>query len=157
MTPEQIADIRARFAASAGTSDDTLAIVALLGEVERLQTLVAKIQVQVGYWFATDELTMKLTADMFIFSAYEYELCSGGAEAGAVVFDAHNCTWDTARIRTVGPCLTRTAKPRPALLPEGEEILCGDEWWDGGYKQWRRISTRVGGHARAGEVWRRMP
>ena len=57
MTPEQIADIRARFTASAGTSDDTLAIVALFGEVERLQTLVAKIQVQVDYWFATDELT----------------------------------------------------------------------------------------------------
>lgn len=57
MTPEQIADIRARFVESAGTSDDTLAIIALLGEVERLQALVAKIQVQVDYWFAHDELT----------------------------------------------------------------------------------------------------
>lgn len=51
MTPEQIADIRARFVESAGTSDDTLAIVALLGEVERLQALVGKIQVQVDYWW----------------------------------------------------------------------------------------------------------
>ncbi len=100
---------------------------------------------------------MKLTADMFIFSAYEYEVRSSGADAGHVVFDAHNRTWDTAHISTVGPCLVRTEKPRPVLLPEGEKILYEDERWDDGIKQWRRISTRVGSHARAGEVWRRMP
>lgn len=97
---------------------------------------------------------MKITADMFDFNRYQYEIRP--VRAGEDMFDPASRKWEQSHAR-IDNCFVRTEKPRPTLLLEGERILVGDERWDDGMKWWCQVDGRVGDTVRSVEVWRRMP
>jgi len=79
---------------------------------------------------------MKLTADMFTFSRYEYEIREG--RVGDVAFDPYKRDWAMMRSGSVSPRLVRTEKPLPMLLPEGERVLLEAAETGSMWPQWKR-------------------